>query len=193
MTRSGRMLIYATLALAAMAVGMTCFGQVPKLPNTVKICNEGGIIISSTAPAILQFGAGTTWQAPFPITEFPLPLQVSNTILGDPANKVPKEIDAQQQTTAYTITYQDEEGGPVQTITIPPIVPVCTTPPTVTQGPDGTVRITIASFCLLIKPKAAWAFVQVGDYTVIIAGDSTLPLFASGTGTNVPPVAAGGK
>lgn len=166
------------------------YAQIPRLPNMQKVCNERCSIISTSAPTTFQFGFGAKWQAPFPSTEFTMPMLVSNALLGDPYNGTAKEIDAQEHLVAYTVTFSDPQiaGGAQQTITIPAIQPVCTTPSTFNIGADGTIHIVIPAYCLNTQPGGAWGTVigGINGYYLTITGSPNLPLFATGSGTNLP-------
>jgi hypothetical protein len=82
------------------------------MTNAVKICDEGcTITFVSVENAVLQFGTAATWGPPFTTNSFPFlvsyatPPNLALSPAGDPALNTVKEIDAQQQSSDYSVTW----------------------------------------------------------------------------------------
>jgi hypothetical protein len=82
------------------------------MANAVKICDEGcTITFISAENAILQFGTEAMWGPPFTANSFPFsvsfvsPPNLALSPAGDPAPNIAKEIDAQRQSSDYSVTW----------------------------------------------------------------------------------------
>jgi hypothetical protein len=82
------------------------------MANAVKICDEGCTITFVSADnAMLQFGTQATWGPQFTTNSFPLsvsfvtPANLALSPAGDPAPNIVKEIDAQRQSSDYSVTW----------------------------------------------------------------------------------------
>lgn len=124
---------------------------IPQPPNTVVVGPEGiNITAVSNPSAQMWFGIGTTYCAT-PANISVMPLFVSYTSVNpalcatDPAPNVVKQIVAQQQATAYTVTYTSV-AGKVVVVSIPALPPPtlnCTGTATMpTSTSNGTITVT---------------------------------------------------
>lgn len=129
-----------------------------QIPNSVLVGPEGITITAVSSPsAVFQFGIGTNWCATT-ITSPKLPMLVTYTTPPtlalcaiDPAPGVVKSIVAQQQSSAYTVTYTI--NGTSTKVTIPAL-PVTPTPPTYVTTCSTVVSSTGAiSIILNATPK----------------------------------------
>lgn len=134
--------------LALLLYSISAIAQVAQMPNAFKIGPEGITIISAPANTVLQFGIGTTWEPPFALTASSLPLYAYYSVLGDPAPNILKEIDAQQQATAYTVTYTAAGSTTPITVNIPALVGASVTIPI---GGTCTTSVVGNSLVLTIK------------------------------------------
>ena len=82
------------------------------MEGAVKICDEGCTITFISADnAVLQFGTGGTWGPSFTTNSFPFsvsfvsPPNLALSPAGDPAPNIAKEIDAQRQSSDYSVTW----------------------------------------------------------------------------------------
>ena len=82
------------------------------MTNAVKICDEGCTITFISAEyAVLQFGTEVTWGPSFTTMSFPFavsfvsPPNLALSPAGDPAPNMVKEIDAQRQSSDYSVTW----------------------------------------------------------------------------------------
>lgn len=185
----------------------------PQLPNTVPICaTEGCTVTAISSPtAVLQFGAGATWNT---ITAPTLPMLADCNaacpqVGGDPASGVPKSLVAQEQATAYTVTLSDGTVVQVSALTssacalpatfvanptIPATPPGCPLPVgSVAIAPDGaTVNlVSVASpvfliYCQGSGPAAVCAAPVMFLHTPMAVGQGAQlggPPGGSGAGT----------
>jgi hypothetical protein len=111
--------------------------------NMVEVCPEGGTITAASVSAfVAQFGTSTTWEPPFTFTASFLPFFVYYATpplnAFDPAPNVAKQLNAQQQTSNYTVTCSNSPAP----VTVPalPSRGVGTPPPPVSDtSPTGLV------------------------------------------------------
>jgi hypothetical protein len=82
------------------------------MADAVKICDEGCTITFLSADnAVLQFGTGGTWGPSFTTNSLPFavnyvsPPNLALSPAGDPAPNIAKEIDAQRQSSDYSVTW----------------------------------------------------------------------------------------
>jgi hypothetical protein len=90
----------------------------------VEVCPEGYTITSASLPSfVAQFGTGTTWEPPFTFTSSLLPFFVYHATpplnAFDPAPDVVKQLNAQQQTSPYTVTCSNSPAP----VTVPALTP----------------------------------------------------------------------
>lgn len=147
-----------TLSRLTLAMAAPMLAQSAGLaPNMVPVCDEGCTITAvSSATAVFQFGVGTTWGPTFIAPT--LPLFVSyvspNPILSpyDPLPNVLKGLDAQQQATAYTVTYSFARN--TTTVPIPALPPIPVGPPIAAMCQamsDGTFVCTAIGAATLVS------------------------------------------
>jgi hypothetical protein len=80
--------------------------------DAIKICDEGCTITSVSAEnAVFQFGTGGTWGPSFTTNSLPFavsyvsPPNLALSPAGDPAPNIAKEIDAQRNSSEYSVTW----------------------------------------------------------------------------------------
>jgi hypothetical protein len=100
--------------------------------NMVEVCPEGATITSSSVSAfIAQFGTGSTWEPPFTFTSSLVPFYIYYTTpplnAFDPAPNVVKQLNAQQQTSSYTLTCSNSP----MPVTVPALTSTASSPPPV--------------------------------------------------------------
>lgn len=147
------------LNLAPLLLALSLHAQTKtEIPNAVLIGPEGIVITGVSNPsALLQYGVGTTWDAPVAASALPKNMQaVTGSVLGptDPLPDVAKTIVAQQTATAYQVTYNDLSGKPqvvkIPALVAPPVVtsPVVTTPVVTPSAPTllGTFTCTVQMY-----------------------------------------------
>lgn len=126
-----------------------------EMPNAISICTESQacVITAVSAPAVFQFGAGSTWCQTFTAAKLPVPVQYAtpaNTALCqyDPAPNVNKTLAAKQSNTAYTVTYtlagvkQPVKIIAALAVVVPPPVPTPTPAPAPAPKPPPIVPIS---------------------------------------------------
>jgi hypothetical protein len=116
--------------------------------NMVEVCPEGGMITSASVSAfIAQFGAGSTWEPPFTFTASLLPFYVSNSTppinAFDPAPNVVKQLNAQQQTSPYTVACNN---SPVP-VTVPALPSTGSAPPVVSGSTPVAPAANMVEVC----------------------------------------------
>jgi hypothetical protein len=150
--------------------------------NMVEVCPEGGTITAaSVSTFIAQFGTGTTWEPPFTFTASLLPFYVYYATpplnAFDPAPNVVKQLNAQQQTSTYTVTCSNSPGP----VTVPALPPTASSPPVVMTPPPvvtNTSPTGLADNMVEVCPEGG---------TIAAASVSTfVAQFGSGT-TWAPP------
>lgn len=151
-----RKLIFQIAVIAALCLPVFAQTPVAEITNATLVGPEGITITAiSSSTAVLQFGIGTTWCST--ITAPKLPLLVSYVSPNpplcpfDPFVGVAKSIVAQQQATAYTVTYTAAGSTKSVVVTVPALVPpapktatykiTCTATATV---PTGTMPATLS-------------------------------------------------
>jgi hypothetical protein len=97
--------------------------------NMVEVCPEGGTITSaSTSSFVVQFGTGSTWEPTFSLSSSQLPFLVYYTTpplnAFDPAPGVVKQLNAQQQSTPYTVSCTNSPAP----VTVPALASAGTPP-----------------------------------------------------------------
>lgn len=123
---------------------LTTFAPAAEIQNAYSIGPEGITLTAISSPsAVFQFGVGTTWCATtFSNPKLPLLISWSspNTVIcpTDPAPGIVKTLVAQQQATAYTVTYT--QGGKTTVVTVPALPLPVTPTPTASPAP-GTFTV----------------------------------------------------
>lgn len=118
---------------------------VAEMPNAVLVCTEvqNCVVTKISIPnAVVQYGLGTTWDSP--ITSPALPITVScahgcPALGNDPLSGTPKDLVAQQQSVAYTVTLLSGTVVTIPASGAPPVV----TPPIPPVAGTNTITFSI--------------------------------------------------